>query len=159
MSLKNLLKIGQLKEHPADGEEIERLFVAAQRNIRDAQATSISPETRFDAAYKAIMQSGLAALMMHGYRPDTNRPGHHMTVVQSLSLTVGVDQKRVVVLDALRRKRNVADYTGDDVDESSVKDCLEQAKMLLDDVVEWRRKNHSELIPKETWLARSGKQE
>jgi len=26
------------------------------------------------------MQSALAALMMHGYRPDTNRPGHHMTL-------------------------------------------------------------------------------
>ena len=148
MSLENLLKIEKLKEHPADAEEIERLVVAARRNIHDAQVTSISPETRFDAAYKAIMQSGLAALMMHGYRPDTNRPGHHMTVVQSLPLTVGLDQKGVVVLDALRRKRNVADYTGDDVDESSVRACVEHAKGLLDHVLEWRRKHRPELVPK-----------
>ena len=61
MSLQNLLKIGQLKEHPADGQEIERLLAAAERNLRDAHVKDISPETRFDAAYKAIMQSALAA--------------------------------------------------------------------------------------------------
>jgi hypothetical protein len=69
------LKIGQLKPHPPDAREIEQLLVAARRNVRDARVTSISAETRFDAAYKAIMQSAPAALMMHGYRPDTNRPG------------------------------------------------------------------------------------
>lgn len=76
MSLENLLRIGQLKAHPPHAQEIERLLAAAQRNLRDAQVRGISAETRFDAAYKAIMQSALAALMMHGYRPDTNRPGH-----------------------------------------------------------------------------------
>lgn len=115
MSLQNLLKIGQIKEHPTDSEEIERLLSAADRNLRDAHVKDISPETRFDAAYKAIMQSALAALLMHGYRPDTNRPGHHMTVLQSTPLTLGLSAKRVVVLDALRRQRNISDYTGDDV--------------------------------------------
>ena len=53
MSLENLLKIGQLKPHPSEAAEIERLLIAARRNLRDAGVTSISPETRFDAAYKA----------------------------------------------------------------------------------------------------------
>lgn len=119
MSLENLLKIGQLKPHASETAEIERLLIAARRNLGDARVTSISPETRFDAAYKAIMQSALAALMMHGYRPDTNRPGHHMTVIQSLPLTIGLDAKRMIVLDTLRRQRNVADYTGEDIDEST----------------------------------------
>lgn len=83
MSLENLLKIRQLKKHPADAREIQRLLAAAGRNLSDARVTFISSETRFDAAYKAIMQSALAALMAWGYRPDTNRPGHHMTVIQS----------------------------------------------------------------------------
>jgi hypothetical protein len=148
VSLENLLKIGMLKEHPVDAAEIERLLLAAQRNIRDARVGSISPETRFDAAYKAIMQSALAALMMHGFRPDTNRPGHHMTVVQSLPLTVGLDQKRAVVLDALRRKRNVSDYTGDDIAESSVTACVKEAKDLRQQVSEWRRKHRADLVPR-----------
>jgi hypothetical protein len=43
------------------------------------------------------------------------------------------------VLDALRRQRNVADYTGDDVDESTVEHCIAEAEQLLDDVMAWRR--------------------
>jgi uncharacterized protein (UPF0332 family) len=147
VSLENLLKIGQLKEHPPDVEEIERLLVAAQRNLRDAQNESISPETRFDAAYKAIMQCGLAALMMHGYRPDTTRPGHHMIVIQSTPFTIGLDSKRMVVLDAMRRQRTVADYTGDDVDQSTAQNCLAEAKRLIDDVLKWRAVNRPKLVP------------
>jgi uncharacterized protein (UPF0332 family) len=147
VSLQNLLKIGQLKAHPPNAEEIERLLVAAQRNLRDAKVMTISAETRFDAAYKAVMQSALAAMMMNGFRPDTNRPGHHMTVVQSLSLTIGLDTARVVVLDTLRRQRNVADYTGDDIDQSTAEHCIVEAKQLIDDVIAWRMAHRSELIP------------
>jgi uncharacterized protein (UPF0332 family) len=147
VSLENLLKIGQLKAHPPDAREIEQLLLAARRNLRDARVTTISAETRFDAAYKAIMQSSLAALMMHGYRPDTNRPGHHMTVVQSLPLTIDIERKRVIVLDALRRQRNVADYTGDDVDESTAENCIAEAVQLVDDVMNWRSSNRPDLIP------------
>jgi hypothetical protein len=139
VSLENLLKIGQLKVHPADSHEVEQLLAAAKR---------ISAETRFDAPYKAIMQSSLTALMMNGYRPDTNRPGHHMTVVQSLTLTIGIESKRVVVLDALRRQRNVADYTGDDIDISTAEHCITEAQRLIDDVIAWRKTKRPELIPK-----------
>jgi hypothetical protein len=147
VSLENLLKIGQLKAHPPDADEIDRLLAAAERNLRDAHATGISAETRFDAAYKAIMQSALAAMMMHGYRPDTNRPGHHMTVVQSLPQTIGLESKRVIVLDALRRKRNIADYTGDDIDDASVASCIEEAGRLLKDVAAWRKVQRPGLVP------------
>ncbi len=147
MSLENLLKIGQLKPHAPEPAEIERLLTAARRNLRDARVTSISAETRFDAAYKAIMQSALAALMMNGYRPDTNRPGHHMTIIQSLPLTIGLDSKRIIVLDTLRRQRNVADYTGDDVDETTAEHCIAEAEGLLGDVAVWRASQRPDLAP------------
>ncbi len=131
MSLDNLLKTGQLKRHPVDAAEIGRLLAAAARNLADAGATAISAETRFDAAYRAITQIGLAALMASGFRPDTNRPGHHVTIIQTLPLTLGVEGKRVSVLDTLRRKRNLADYTGEDIDDASVAVCIEQAEKLL----------------------------
>lgn len=145
--MENLLKIGQLKPHAPDAAEIERLLIAARRNLRDAGVTSISPETRFDAAYKAIMQSALAALMIHGYRPETNRPGHHMTVIQSLPLTIGLESKRLIVLDTLRRQRNVADYTGDDVDATTAEHCIAAAKRLIEDVAAWRKSNRPDLLP------------
>ena len=129
----NLVRIGQLKEHPADAEEIARLLAAAERGLADARAGQISPETRFDAAYRSITQIGLAALMAQGYRPDTNRPGHHMTIIQTLTLTLGIDARRMAVLDTLRRKRNLADYTGSDIDETSVAACIEAAEKLLHD--------------------------
>ena len=131
MSLDNLHKIGQLKAHPPDVDEIERLLAAAARGIADARSDAISAETRFDAAYRAIMQVALAALMSHGYRPDTKRPGHHATVIQVLSLTLGLESSRVLVLDTLRRKRNLTDYTGHDIDDASVTACVEEAAWLL----------------------------
>lgn len=146
MSLQNLLKIGQLKTHPPDAAEVQRLLAAATRNLADAPVTTISPETRFDAAYKAVMQSALAALMANGYRPDTNRPGHHVTVVQGLALTIGLSQPRVVVLDTLRRKRNLADYTGEDIDDSSVKHCITEGDQLLHDVMAWLKAHQPQLL-------------
>ena len=146
MSLENLLKIGQLKAHPPDAAEVQRLLSAAERGLADARVTAISPETRFDAAYRAVMQAALAALMAHGYRPDTSRPGHHATMVQGLSLTIGLAPVRVKVLDALRRKRNLADYTGEDIDDSSTEQCIAEAEQLLGDVRAWLRANRPELI-------------
>lgn len=112
MSLENLLKTGQLKEHPVDAEEVGQLLDAAERGIADAKTETISAETRFDAAYRAVMQVGMAALMASGYRTDTSRPGHHATVIQVLPLTLGVDRARVLLLDTLRRKRNTITTLG-----------------------------------------------
>lgn len=144
--MENLLKVGQLKAHPPNADEIQRLLDAARRNLADARNETISPETRFDAAYKSIMQTALAALMAHGYRPDTHRPGHHITVVQGLSLTIGLPATRITVLDTLRRKRNIADYTGEDIDDASVAHCLTEAERLLDDVSRWLIANRRELM-------------
>jgi hypothetical protein len=70
---------------------------------RRCARTCHQPEARFDAAYRSITQTGLAALMAAGYRLDTNRPGHHVTIIQTLTLTLGIDKPHVAVLAALRR--------------------------------------------------------
>ena len=69
MSLENLAKIGKLKQHSVTREDAAKLLAAARRNLA---------ETRFDLAYKAVMQCGLLAIMANGYRPSTNEPGHHV---------------------------------------------------------------------------------
>ncbi len=131
MSLANLVKTGQLKEHPANREEIDRLMAAAERTLADTRVAGISNESKFDIAYRAITQLGIAALLSQGYRPDTNRPGHHMTIIQALPLTLGIEKERMVLLDTLRRKRNLNDYTGEEIDDNSVKSCIDQAEKLL----------------------------
>jgi hypothetical protein len=83
MSLENLLGISLEKINP-DAAAIKRLLAAAERNIADAHVMAISSENRFDVAYKAIMQLANAALQANGYRTLTSKPGHHMTMIQTL---------------------------------------------------------------------------
>lgn len=145
MSLENLTGISLEKVEP-DGHVIRRLLAAAERNIADAHVMEISSENRFDAAYKAIMQLSNAALQANGYRTLTSRPGHHMTMIQLLSQTTGTEKQTVIVLDALRKQRNVADYSGDIVPASAVDECVKHAENLLHDVNAWLKENKPELL-------------
>jgi len=146
MTLDNLLQTGQLKEHTATAEEIRRLLEAILRNIADAKVTTISDETRFDAAYKAIMQSAMLALLANGYRPSSSAGGHHMTMIQSLPKAIGLSKERMIVLDALRRKRNAADYLGSYIDATAVAACIGEAETLHDKVKGWLRLQHPDLL-------------
>lgn len=140
MSLDNLIGISLEKITP-DSNSIQKLITAAERNIADAHIKEVSAENRFDAAYKAIMQLANAALQASGYRTLTSKPGHHMTMLQTLNQTVGLDKDQVIVLDALRKQRNVADYSGDVVPNSAVDECLASAESLYHDVVHWLKEN------------------
>ncbi len=139
MTLQNLLGIQRLIEFHAQRDDIQRLLAAAERNLQDANITAISDENRFDAAYKCIMQCAMLALWANGYRTSTSQPGHHQTAIQTLSLTIALDAKTVMVLDKLRRQRNLSDYDGDPVSPSAVEECLLQAAALLAEVKSWLR--------------------
>lgn len=142
MTLDNL--IGKLLERiEPDQYAIQRLVEAAQRNIRDAQLEGLSNETRFDTGYKAIMQLANAALQASGFRTLTSKPGHHQTLIQSLVKTIGIEKDRMIVLDALRKQRNVTDYSGDLVEDAAVKECLEQAQDLIVLTIAWLKTHNS----------------
>jgi hypothetical protein len=145
MTLKNLLGIS-LDEVKADKGQIGKLLAAAMRNIADAQLEQLSAENRFDAAYKAVMQLAMVSLNANGYRTLTSKPGHHQTAIQTLSQTVGLPQAKVIVLDALRKQRNVADYSGDLVSDAAVAECLASAKELLAHVRAWLAANRPDLL-------------
>lgn len=108
----------------------------------------VSDETRFDAAYKAIMQSALAAMMAGGYRPFTSEPGHHQTLIQSLPLTMAVPNETWVLLDAIRRKRNASDYSGDIVEADMAAEATAQAAALLKALRAWLNGHRPELLKK-----------
>jgi hypothetical protein len=137
MTLENLLKINKLKRQAADRDEIVRLMEAVHRNLHDAHVSVISTATRFDAAYKAIMQMALLAMRASGYRPSTSEPGHHATLIQSLPLTVGLTSERMIVLDAMRKKRNLNDYGGSGVSEAEMAACIRAAEELLAEIKDW----------------------
>jgi hypothetical protein len=53
------------------------MLEAANRNIDDAKSTTVSPETRFEAAYRAITQCAMVALWANGFRLSKSQAGHH----------------------------------------------------------------------------------
>jgi len=145
MSLKNLVGVS-LDEIPASREAVTRLLKAAKGHIADAQASNITAETRFGAAYTAIRMLADVALNANGYRTLTSRPGHHQTAIQTLPLTIGLPGQTVQVLDALRKQRHVTEYSGDLVPESAVLECVAQAQALHAAVLAWLKANQPKLL-------------
>lgn len=148
MSLDNLIGLSLERIEP-DATTIKRLLAAAARNINDAGVEAISNENRFDSAYKAILQMANAALQSQGYRTLTSKPGHHMTMLQVLPLTLGLDNTTVIVLDTLRKQRKAVDYSGDLVSPASVRECIAQAQRLQQLLRAWLKQHKPGLLGEE----------
>jgi uncharacterized protein (UPF0332 family) len=146
MTLENLLGLALQAIEP-DAASIGRLLDAARRSLADARLPGISHEGCFDMAYKAIMQCANAALQANGYRTLTSKPGHHQTMIQSLPKTIGLEVRSVVLLDSLRKQRNVIDYSGDMVSQGMADEAVQQAGQLLQQVENWLQANKAELLP------------
>ncbi len=129
-ALENLARIGQLDKVPFSSDVMARMLATARSRLIDAQRSDNSAETRFDCAYTAIRAIADAALLAHGYRTSTSKPGHHQTTIQCLSHTLGVSVGVVRVLDALRKQRNLSDYDGESITDQALVECIEQALRL-----------------------------
>ncbi|MBI5277375.1 MAG: DNA-binding protein [Burkholderiales bacterium] len=147
MSLENLVKIKQLQHHTTNAGEVSRLLAAAHCSLSDAGNADLSDASRFDLAYKSIMQCAMVGLLANGYRPSTATPGHHQTMIQSLALPLGVENKVWVVLDTLRKKRNQSDYSGDLIEPGAVQSCLQHAQALQALTRDWLKRNRPDLVP------------
>jgi hypothetical protein len=56
MTLRNLLATGQLAEHETDATQVMQVLASVLTALEDARNETISLESRFDIAYRAIMQ-------------------------------------------------------------------------------------------------------
>lgn len=146
MTLQNLLAIKRLQAHATDRTAVRKLLDAAGRNLADAQVTAIGADNRFDAAYKCVMQCAMLGLWANGYRTATSQSGHHQTAIQCLTLTMDVAGATVIVLDGLRKLRNLNDYQGDPVSEAALAACIEEASRLLAHTWQWLREHRPELL-------------
>lgn len=52
-------------------------------------------------------------------------------MIQSLPLTLGLSSDEWLVLDALRKKRNLSDYMGHELEDGARDECIDQAKALI----------------------------
>lgn len=129
--LANLAKIGLLDAVPFSADLLARMLASAKSRLADALHASNSAETRFDCAYTTIRAVADAALLAKGYRTSTNKPGHHQTTLQCLGHTLGLAPQTIVLLDALRKQRNLSDYEGDAVTQSMLDECISQAQTIL----------------------------
>jgi hypothetical protein len=145
MALNNLVGISLATIEP-DVRTISRLFEAAKNSLKDAEIFNLSNEGRFDMAYKAIMQLSNIALQANGYRTLTSKPGHHQIMIQSLPQTIGLENHVMILLDQMRKQRNVIDYSGDLVSTSLANEAVQQAGLLMIQIEDWLRKNKPELL-------------
>lgn len=67
-------------------------------------------------------------------------------MIQVLPATIGISKDTVIILDAMRKQRNISDYNGNIVPESAVRECIHQAEKLLTDFKKWLAINESELL-------------
>ena len=145
MTLENLLTIKLLQAFEATPAGVQRLLASAARNLTDARLAGLSADNRFDAAYKTILQCAMVALWAKGFRTSTSQPGHHQTAIQSLTKTLGLAPAKIIVLDALRKQRNVNDYEGDPVSNAALASCLDEAESLLALTRQWLKTEHPDL--------------
>ena len=145
MSLKDWLRNGWLIEHQTSPREIADLLGLADRDLADCRTSGLSPDWQFNIAYNAALQSAAAALAAAGYRAE--RASHHYRVIQSLAHTIGADTNLTAQFDQFRKKRNIGGYERSGmVSDQEAKEMLDLAEKLRQDVEDWIREKHPELL-------------
>jgi uncharacterized protein (UPF0332 family) len=145
MSLKEWLKNGWLVDHKTSPEEITNFLKAADRNLKDAKTTGLSPDWKLNIAYSAALHLANAALAAEGYRAA--RDSHHYRTIQSLAYSINADPKLIIQLDRFRKKRNLGTYEiAGAVSDQEAEEMIMLAVNLRKQVEEWLRENHPGLF-------------
>lgn len=145
MSLENWLSEGKIAKHKTSPREIADLFRLCDRDLETVKIKKISPDWRLSIAHNAAIQAAKAALAATGYR--TRKEGQHYLLIQSLAFTLNTDPIIVKQLDKFRRKRNISDYEkAGFVTEQEAEEMILLAQRLRNDVEQWLRTHHPELI-------------
>jgi len=140
MSLEEMLLRDELRSENTTSGEIERLLDAIGRRLDDAGNETNHPETRLDQAYHAILNCALVGLRALDLRPSDRR-GHHIVILESLTDTLGTDPQRVDYFQTLRDLRNKDLYTGGTrASVQQAEEACEEAWVLRDELMEWLKR-------------------
>jgi hypothetical protein len=116
-----------------------------ERDLNDAQG-DISSDRRFGIAYNAALKLCRILLSAEGYRPSHEL--QHYRTLRALSEILGEAKKAdAEYLDNCRKKRNIVeyDYVGG-ASKSDADELVGFVKDLRDEVINWLKKNHPELL-------------
>ncbi len=145
MSLKQWAENGWLRAHKTSPEEIKDLLAIVERDLADAES-EVSEDWRFGIAYNAALKLCTILLYAEGFRAEGALK--HYRTIHALPLILGserVDDSEY--LETCRRKRNIVeyDYVGA-VTKEEVKELHGFTKGFRDEVLNWLKKKHPELI-------------
>jgi hypothetical protein len=134
-----------LKAQAANGRDVVQWLMQANTKLDDARQTAISPGTRMDAAWDAVLMACLAVACAQGWRATSDK-GHHVVVLQGAAQAVGIGQHRYDELDTLRDWRNRKYRAGFAMDVSELEEALTWVAPFLEDVARWFQQHHAKLI-------------
>lgn len=147
MSLEQWSQNGWLQREDATVAEIRQLLQVVDRDLGDARTPGLSVDGCFQHAYDAALQLCLIPLRAIGYRPRKGQ-GHHKYGIDSLRLTLGSAWSETADhIEQCSRLRGQVVYerTGV-VSREDATDLLNIADELREEVLNWLKKNHAELI-------------
>ncbi len=146
MSLRRWADNGWLRTHRTDREEIGNLLAVADRSLGDA-GEDISPDGSFMMVYNAALNLCTILLYAEGYRPATASLRHYRTLA-ALPLVLGEGRnKDAEYLDACRMKRNRMEYDCAGLaSRSESRELADFVGTLREEVIEWLKTNHPELV-------------
>jgi hypothetical protein len=124
----------KLNPHTVDWAQIERFLAGADKKLASAhRILAFDEEACLQQAYEAMLKASLGFMFSHGFRARS-QPGHHIAIIEFVRSRIHKKHAGLlVVLDRLRRKRNMALY--DDTGFVSQRDAemaLESAGEYLD---------------------------
>lgn len=134
-----------LKPQAANARDVVAWLLAAQTKLQDAQQSVVSPGTRMDAAWDAVLLACLAVACAQGWRATSDK-GHHLAVLEGAAQAVGLGQNRFDELDALRDWRNRKYRAGQFSTVEEVNEAIALVMPFQADVAAWFALRHPALL-------------
>ncbi|MGB2895295.1 MAG: hypothetical protein WBB65_03910 [Anaerolineales bacterium] len=146
MDFKRWLAEERLRTHKTNDEEIRGLLDIVRRDLNDASVPDLSTDRRFLIAYEGALTLATIPLYCAGY--ETYGRGHHWLTFRILPEVMGEEFSDLVeYFDQCRTKRNIGTYDrSGQISESELDELLVEVVSSQEDVVDWLKVNHSDLI-------------
>ena len=146
MNFKRWLAEERLRIHETSKKEIQGLLEIANRDLNDASVQDLSIDRRFLIAYEGALTLATIPLYCAGY--ETYGRGHHWLTFRILSDAMSEEYSDLAeFFDQCRTKRNVGTYDrGGQISESEVDELIAEVKSFHQEVVDWLKRNHTNLI-------------
>ncbi len=125
---------GELKPLATGPEQSERLLESALEELRASEnvlGIGLCAVSR-DLSYEAMLKSGMALILHHGYRPESGQ--HHVITIKVISELLGREHRGLMkAFNDLRKERRGRLYEGiDECTEDEAREAIARAKELIE---------------------------